>query len=139
MDGQRMLLGGEKSLFHFKHREISMKTISCIGCLLIMQSLSNFRSSKQNHHIRGLFASRPGKAAWRRQHSQVSHSKNKNSVFAIYTCSFGLSAPGNSTFLSEQSNQPVVLFSQNKSAPATNRQPNEQAARLFARKNNFLC
>jgi hypothetical protein len=38
----------------------------------------------------------------------------------------------NSTFLSEQikpatSNQPPVLFSQNKSAPAMSHQPNEQA------------
>jgi hypothetical protein len=126
-----MLLGGEKSLFHFKHREISMKTISCIGCLLIMQSLSNFRSSKQNHHIRGLFA------------SQVSHSKNKNSVFAIYTLFVWLISQQATVLFSQNklatSNQPVVLFSQNKSAPATNRQPNEQAARLFARKNNFLC
>jgi hypothetical protein len=34
-----------------------------------------------------------------------------------------------STFLSEQtSNQPAVLFSQNKSASAISHQPNEQAA-----------
>jgi hypothetical protein len=34
-----------------------------------------------------------------------------------------------STFLSQQtSNQPAVLFSQNKSAPAISHQPNEQAA-----------
>jgi hypothetical protein len=39
--------------------------------------------------------------------------------------------PANSTFLSEQtstSNQPVVLFSQTKPAPAISHQPNEQAA-----------
>jgi hypothetical protein len=39
--------------------------------------------------------------------------------------------PASSTFLSEQtttSNQPIVLVSQNKSAPAINHQPNEQAA-----------
>jgi hypothetical protein len=38
--------------------------------------------------------------------------------------------PANSTFLSQQistSNQPAVLFSQNKSAPAISHQPNEQA------------
>jgi hypothetical protein len=41
--------------------------------------------------------------------------------------------PASSTFLSEQSsNQPVVLFSQNKSAPAISHQPTEQAA-------NFRC
>jgi hypothetical protein len=35
--------------------------------------------------------------------------------------------PANSTFLSEQtSNQPTVLFSQNKPAPAISHQPNEQ-------------
>jgi hypothetical protein len=39
--------------------------------------------------------------------------------------------PTSSTFLSQQlatSNQPAVLFSQNKSAPAISHQPNEQAA-----------
>jgi hypothetical protein len=39
--------------------------------------------------------------------------------------------PGNSTFLSQQtsqSNQPAVLFSQNKPAPAISHQPTEQAA-----------
>jgi hypothetical protein len=36
--------------------------------------------------------------------------------------------PASSTFLSEQtSNQPAVLFSQNKSAPAISHQPTEQA------------
>jgi hypothetical protein len=41
-------------------------------------------------------------------------------------CSFGL--PASSTFLSEQtSHQQPVLFSHNKSAPAINHQPNEQA------------
>jgi hypothetical protein len=38
--------------------------------------------------------------------------------------------PASSTFLSEQtstSNQPAVLFSQNKSAPAISHQPNEHA------------
>jgi hypothetical protein len=39
--------------------------------------------------------------------------------------------PVNSTFFSEQtshSNQPAVLFSRNKSAPAISHQPNEQAS-----------
>jgi hypothetical protein len=40
-------------------------------------------------------------------------------------------SPGSSTFLSEQtSNQPAVLFSHNKPAPAISHQPNEQAADL---------
>jgi hypothetical protein len=40
--------------------------------------------------------------------------------------------PASSTFLSEQtsySNQPTVLFSQNKPAPAISHQPNEQATK----------
>jgi hypothetical protein len=39
--------------------------------------------------------------------------------------------PASNTFLSEQptiSNQPTVLFSQNKPAPAISNEPNEQAA-----------
>jgi hypothetical protein len=41
--------------------------------------------------------------------------------------------PASSTFLSEQIShqQPAVLFSKNKSAPATGHQPNEQAVVLF--------
>jgi hypothetical protein len=40
--------------------------------------------------------------------------------------------PASSTFLSQQtSDQPTVLFSQNKSALAISHQPNEQAARLI--------
>jgi hypothetical protein len=41
--------------------------------------------------------------------------------------------PAISTFLSEQiSNQPTVLFSQNKPAPAASHQPNEHAVSLLA-------
>jgi hypothetical protein len=42
-------------------------------------------------------------------------------------CSFGLSATSQQYF-SQRTNQPAVLFSQNKSAPVISHQPNEQAA-----------
>jgi hypothetical protein len=55
-------------------------------------------------------------------------------------CSFGLSATSQQYFFSQNkpaiSNQPAVLFSQNKSAPAISHQPNEQAESLEQLINN---
>jgi hypothetical protein len=48
----------------------------------------------------------------------------------VAACSFAYQPPASSTFSqnkSATSNQPAVLFSQNKPAPAINHQPNEQA------------
>jgi hypothetical protein len=47
--------------------------------------------------------------------------------------------PASSTFFSQQtSNQPAVLFSQNKSAPVISHQPNEQAVLGMASVGNIL-
>jgi hypothetical protein len=52
-------------------------------------------------------------------------------------CSFGLSA--SSTFLSQQTNnQPAVLFSQNKPAPAISHQPTEQAVLSYDRERRIF-
>jgi hypothetical protein len=54
----------------------------------------------------------------------LSHSVGK------IACSFGLSTTSHQYFSQNKpatSNQPAVLFSQNKSAPAISHQPNEQA------------
>jgi hypothetical protein len=52
--------------------------------------------------------------------------KNEKTVGTIAACLFGLSATSQQCF-PLRTNQPAVLFSQNKSAPATSHQPNEQA------------
>jgi hypothetical protein len=47
--------------------------------------------------------------------------------------------PASSTFLSDKpatSNQPAILFSQNRPAPAISHQPTEQAAYLVNQENN---
>jgi hypothetical protein len=54
----------------------------------------------------------------------------KNKTKGIGRVRLAYQPPASSNFLSEQtttSNQPTVLFSQNKSAPAISHQPNEQA------------
>jgi hypothetical protein len=54
------------------------------------------------------------------------HIRNKQPVRSAYQ------PPASSTFLSEQtSNQPAVLFSQNKSAPDISHQPNEQTEKCL--------
>jgi hypothetical protein len=58
--------------------------------------------------------------------------KNINKNFEVPPCSLGLSATGQQYF-SLRTNQPAVLFSQNKSAPAISHQPNEEAVQLVDR------
>jgi hypothetical protein len=53
--------------------------------------------------------------------------------FSSTPCSLGLSATSHQYFSQNKpatSNQPAVLFSQNKSAPAISHQPNEQSPKL---------
>jgi hypothetical protein len=59
----------------------------------------------------------------------VHESLHVDLVCKLLRISLAYQPPASSTFISEQtSNQPTVLFSQNKSGPAVSHQPNEQAA-----------
>jgi hypothetical protein len=62
-------------------------------------------------------------SAFRTSFSLSDGQKLEKALQFLTSCSFGLSATN--IFLSEQtSNQPVVLFSQNKSVPAISYRPN---------------